>query len=232
MTGHRCKYLLTSAACVVAFFTYAATARTFNPPARLSAKPGSIIGADREKGAPVVLSVASSAIADRFQIEQGYSRAAHAHVAVVGAYTVQEPKGTHLVASWSMGFLPVTLQFSNGRCFLLTADYNNSALSNGKLAPVGCEGPRGGDKPLAPPTSDQPLQLIGSSWGFDAWTSDQGRTALVTAPRSTIAEPLFTARMAVSAIMAMNSPDASSGNVTLVGKIAGKLTVVTLEVGW
>jgi len=41
---------------------------------------------------------------------------------------------------------------------------------------------------------------------------------------------LFSARMAVSAILAMNGVDWPGGNVTLVGRINGRLTVVTLAV--
>ena len=44
--------------------------------------------------------------------------------------------------------------------------------------------------------------------------------------------PLFTTRMNATAMMAMNSIDAPLGDVTLVGKIKGRLTVVSLEVGY
>jgi hypothetical protein len=38
--------------------------------------------------------------------------------------------------------------------------------------------------------------------------------------------------MATIAIVAMNGPDWAGGNVTLVGRIKGRLTAVTLEVGY
>ena len=56
--------------------------------------------------------------------------------------------------------------------------------------------------------------------------------AIVTAPYSKMYKPLFTARMPVTAIMAMNSPDAPLGNVTLVGQLHGKPVVIVLEVSF
>ena len=38
--------------------------------------------------------------------------------------------------------------------------------------------------------------------------------------------------MKTIAIMAMNGPDWPGGNVTLVGRIDGRLTIVTLDVGF
>lgn len=55
---------------------------------------------------------------------------------------------------------------------------------------------------------------------------------VITVPYAKMFQPLFTARMAAAAIMAMNGPDWPGGNVTLVDRIDGRLTVVTLEVGW
>ena len=105
-------------------------------------------------------------------------------------------------------------------------------LSNGRLNRASCERRPNTEAPAAPQPSDNSLRLVGSAWGYDAWANPGSGTTIVTAPYSKVFEPLFTARMETSAIMAMNGPDWPGGNVTLVGKIDGRLTVVTLEVGY
>lgn len=73
---------------------------------------------------------------------------------------------------------------------------------------------------------------MSAPWGYGAWTNPKTGVLTVTVPYEKTFVPLFTTRMKASAMMAMNSPDAPLGNVTLVGKIKGRLTVVTLEVGY
>lgn len=193
------------------------------PPARAAVPKDSALN---------IVQIPEASLQKLFRIDPAYHRAAAARINVVGAFAVAAPADTHLATAWSMGFLPIILQFSDGRCFKLDADYIGNSLSSGRVTTTSCAGPRGGDKSLAPPPSSRPLRLIGSSWGFDAWTGDHGRTAIVTAPQLKTSEPLFTAQMTVTAMMAMTSIDSPSGNVTLVGNVAGKLTVVTLDVGW
>jgi hypothetical protein len=130
-------------------------------------------------------------------------------------------------------FMPVTLSLSDGRCYLLQADYEGGTLSNGRLNEVACEGqPKFDERVLPSPPAGRLLRLIGSSWGYAAWVDDRAKTTIITAPGTTTFQPLFTAQMTSSAVMAMNSPDSPGGNITLVGRIHGRLTVVTLEVGY
>jgi hypothetical protein len=169
-------------------------------------------------------------LSDRFRVNPTRSRPGY--VKIAGAFAIVEPKHAHLVGAWAPGFLPITLSFSDGRCFSLTADYVGGTLSNGRLDRVNCERLPNIDAPISPQSFDKSLRLVGSAWGYDAWADPRSGTTIVTVPHSKTFEPLFTARMATSAIMAMNGPDWPGGNVTLVGKVDGHLTVVTLEVGY
>jgi len=181
-------------------------------------------------GVPALTRVPDASLSARFRVDPAYPHNAHAKV--VGAFAVTEPPDAHLVAAWSGGYLPITLAFSDGRCFLMDADYNGGSLSNGRLTQASCDKPRTLIEPPTPPPSDPSLRLVGSSWGYNAWLNPKLNTTTVTAPYVKTFEPLFTARMRTLAIMAMNGPDYPGGNVTLVGWINGKLMVVTLEVGW
>lgn len=227
----RIESVALGAAAALAFTSSASEARAaqFVPPAGYSGnetRPG--VASSVEPGAPRLARIPDAKLADRFNVIPTYARPAH--VKVVGAFAVEVPKQTHFVSAWSSGFLPVTLAFSDGRCFSLAADYVGGTLSNGRLNRVSCERPR----PAVAPTVSQPpnksLQLVGSAWGYDAWNDPTSRTTFVTVPFSKTFQPFFTAHMATTAIMAMNGPDWPGGNVTLIGKVDGRLTVVTLEV--
>jgi len=180
-------------------------------------------------GAPRLTRVPDASLSDLFRVDPAYPRNAHAKA--VGAFVVTEPAGAHLRAAWSGGYLPITLAFSDGRCFLMTADYNGGKLSNGRLTQASCKNQPANVPEPAPP-SDPSLRFVSSSWGYNAWLNPKSHTTTVTAPYVKTFEPLFTARMTTLAMMAMNGPDFPGGNVTLVGRINGKPMVVTLEVGW
>jgi hypothetical protein len=203
----------------------------FVPPAGFSGKPGPGVATPAEPGAPALTRIADADLSDLFRVDPAYPRRASAKV--VGAFAVVEPAGTHLVGAWAPGFLPITLAFSDGRCFALSADYTGGTLSNGRLNRVSCEiGRSSYQAPFAPLPAGWSLRLVGSAWSYGAWADDQAGTTIITAPDAKAFQPLFTARLAVSAIMAMNGPDWPGGNMTLVGRIGGHLTVVTLEVGY
>ena len=194
-----------------------------------AALPG--VAPSPEPGAPALTRLDDATLQPLFRIDPAYPRAAMASAKVVGAFAVAEPRGTHLVTAWAPGFLPVTLSFSDGRCFALGADYTGGRLANGRLARVACiDRPRPEPSPAPPP--GRLLRLVGAAWGYGAWTDMRAETTVVTAPNATTFQPLFTARMATDAIAAMNGPDWPGGNITLVGRIGRRLTVVTLEVGY
>jgi hypothetical protein len=213
------------------------------PPAGYSGgtgEPGAAQPADPD--APRLTRVPDAALATTFHVDPTYmfyvdptSRrfAATGHVKVVGAFEIAESKRRQLNAAWSAGFLPVTLLFSDGACYSFDADYNGVALSNARIDKVQC-GPRREyeEPPAPPPPSDRSLTFIGTAWGYAAWADRQSGTTVVTAPHAKTFQPLFNARMDVMSIMAMNGPDYPGGNVTLVGKIDGRQTIVTLEVGF
>ena len=196
-----------------------------------------------EPGAPALSHIPESQLAPLFKVSSVYKRAgddsglslwptARAKVKVVGAFLVAEPRGTHLVDAWSPGYLPVTLAFSDGRCFLLGADYEHETLSNARLNRVSCTGKPTFNWPPPPKPQDPSLRLLSTSGGYGAWTNPRTEILTVTAPLQKTFVPLFTTRMKVSAVMAMNSSDAPLGDITLVGKIKGRLTVVTVEVSY
>ncbi|GHH07545.1 hypothetical protein GCM10008023_01740 [Sphingomonas glacialis] len=207
----------------------------FVPPAGYSdggSRPNVAVPSD--PGAPLLTRIPDTAVSSLIHANPTYRRgAAVGRVKVVGAFAIAETSKAHVVDAWSPGFLPVTISLSDGRCYSLQADYEGGTLSNGRLRKVGCEGRRKFDEPTLPaPPPGRALRLVGTAWGYGAWVDDRTKTTIVTAPGATTFQPLFTAQMTSSAIMAMNGPDWPGGNVTLVGKIKGRLTVVTLETGY
>jgi hypothetical protein len=178
--------------------------------------------------------ISDTVVSDLIHVDPAYKRGlAGGHAKVVGAFAIAESTKGHVVAAWSPGFLPVTLSFSDGRCYSLQADYYGGALSNGRLNRVGCEGQQKSEDPASTPQlSGHSLRFIGAAWGYAAWADDGAKSTIIAAPGATTFQPLFTAQMETIAIMAMNGPDWPGGNVTLVGKINGRLTVVTLEVAY
>lgn len=232
----------------LALFGIPALSAQFVPPAgygsgSLAVRPG--VASPAEPGAPALTRIPDAELSDLFQPNRGYKRIGDdsglslwptraATVKVVGAFAVAERRGTHLVDAWSPGFLPVTLAFSDGRCFSLSADYEGGTLSNGRLNRVGCERKKTFNWPPPPKPHDSSLRLLASAGGYAAWSNPKTGIITVAVPFQTQKRfvPLFTTRMKASAMMAMNSIDAPLGNITLVGKIKGRLTIVTLEVGY
>lgn len=222
-----------AAAAALAFTSGAIEAHVaqFVPPAGHSGNetlPG--VASSLEPGAPRLTRIPDAKLADRFHVVPSYQRPAH--VKVVGAFAVEVPKHSHFLSAWSPGFLPVTLAFTDGRCFSLAADYVGGTLSNGRLNRASCERPHPAVAPTVSLPPGKSLQLVGSAWGYDAWYDPRSGTTSVTVPFSRTFQPFFTAHMPTSAMMAMSGPDWPGGNVTLVGKVDGRLTVVTLEVGY
>lgn len=208
----------------------------FVPPAGYNngggSRPGVAMPSDST--APPLTRIPDTAVSSLIHVDPAYKRGeAVGHAKVVGAFALTETSAAHVTAAWSPGFLPITVSLSDGRCYSLQADYEGGTLSNGRLNKVGCEGRRTFDEPaLPPPPPGRSLRLIGTAWGYGAWADDRAKTTIITAPGAKTFQPLFTAQMTSSAIMAMNGPDWPGGNVTLVSKIKGRLTVITLEVGY
>lgn len=207
----------------------------FVPPAGYiggGSRPGVAVPSD--PSAPPLVRIPDMAASSLIHVDPAYKRgSAVGYAKVVGSFAIAETRKAHVVAAWSPGFLPVTLSFSDSRCYSLQADYEGGTLSNGRLSKTGCEGQRKFDEPaLPPPPRGRSLRFIGAAWGYGAWADDRAKTTIITAPGATTLQPLFTAKMTTIAIMAMNGPDWPGGNVTLVGKTKGRLTVVTLEVGY
>jgi len=207
-------------------------AAQFVPPAGYGGKPnGPGVAPPTDPAAPPLKRLSDAEFDGRFHLDPNYHRTGAGHVKVVGVFEVTEPDNSHFVDAWSTGFMP-TLAFSDGRCFSFTAEYNGCMLWNGRLAQASCEKKvYTGRTSLAAP-ADSGLRLVGFSWSFGAWVDDARGKTIVTSPASTTFETLFTADMRTSAIMAMNGPDWPGGNVTLVGRVNGRLTIVTLEVNY
>lgn len=239
--------LLRTAAGALTLLGIPAQSAQFVPPAGYYggssvARPG--VASPQESGAPRLTRIPDSQLSALFRANRHYRRVGDnsglslwptsgAMAKVVGAFQVDEPRGTHLVDAWSLGFLPVWLSFSDGRCFVLSADYVGGTLSNGRLKSASCaESRRTFNGAPVPKPNDDSLRLVSSSWGYGAWSDPKTGLITVTVPYQKTFVPLFTTRMKATAMMSMNSPDAPGGNVTLVGKIRSRLTVVTLEVGY
>jgi hypothetical protein len=209
----------------------AASAQGFVPPAGYSGdasvRPG--VATPAEPGSPKLTRIPDTALARRFRLLPSYPRLAQAKLKVVGAFTIAESGKARLTAAWAPGFLPVTLAFSERRCFRFTADYIGGTLSSGRLTHAACtrtEPPPLRSEPVAPSPK---LRLIGTAWSHEAWADDRSGTTLVTVRVRERFDPLFTSPMRTEAIMAMDGVDWNGGAVTLVGQLDGRLTLVVLE---
>ena len=60
--------------------------------------------------------------------------------------------------------------------------------------------------PLPLPSDHSPLRLVGSVWDYVASADERAGSSIITVPQAKIYEPLFTAGMLSSAIMAMECP--------------------------
>lgn len=212
-----------------------AIAQGFTPPVGYSAGPNATarpcVAPVVDPSAPRLTCIPIAEAAKLFKTDPGYPNADKQHLQVVGAYSLDLPAGERLTGAKSPGYLSVQLQLSGGRCVSLSAEYYGK-LSDARLTPTACDGRRYDDDRVVPQPAGRSMRLVGSAWGYGAWVDDKAGTTIVTAPRSQTFKPLFTARMPVTAIMAMNSPDAPLGNVTLVGQLHGKPVVIVLEVSF
>lgn len=202
------------------------------PPTGYGGKGGPPTAPLSEPGAPPLTSLPFKAVTSLIGIDPSYPEAARSTVKVIGAYRIGEPAGTRLVRAWARGaYLPVNLRFDDGRCFTLTAEYAGPTLSNAALHRTSCDAPPAVvEVPPPPPPASPALRLIGFAWGFAAWTDHRAGLTFITAPFAKTSQPLIIARLPVSAIMAMNSPDAPVADMTLLTRMHGHPTLVTLEV--
>ena len=231
------KAAASSRACIgitIAVAAISAHGRIVSPAGYSSGGPRPGVAVPSGANAPPLARIPDAALFRLIQVDPVYRRgSALGHAKVVGSFSIAETSKAHVVAAWSPGFLPVTLSFSDSRCYSLQANYEGGTLSNGRLSKTGCERQRKFDEPaLPPPPSGRSLRFIGAAWGYGAWADDRAKTTIITAPGATTFQPLFAARMTTISVVAMNSPDRPAGNVTLVGRSKGRLMIVTLEVGY
>ncbi|WP_267434073.1 hypothetical protein [Sphingomonas sp. GM_Shp_1] len=223
------------AAIAVGMIAAPALAQGFTPPVGYGARSNSAtqpcVALVADLSAPNLTCIPLAEAAKLFKTDPSYPNADQQHLKVVGAYSLNLRASERLTGAKSPGFLPVQLQLSGGQCFSLSAEYYGK-LSEARLTPTVCDGRRYDDDQVVSQPAGKPLRLVGSAWGYGAWVDDKAGTTIVTAPRSQTFKPLFTAHMPVTAIMAMNSPDAPLGNVTLVGQLHGKPVVIVLEVSF
>lgn len=204
----------------------------FVPPAGYPGTPGPAVAAPAEPGMPRLDALDRGLIERRIRMLPGYANAAKAHATVVGAYTIADTSRARFVDAWGPGYLPLNLKRSDGRCFALGADYVGGRLSNARLRPIGCDARRRVEEPGAAPPAGSTLRPIGTAWGYSAWRDAKAGETLVTRPWAKTFDPFFAIRMEVVAIAAMNGPDWPGGNMTLAGRIDGRLTIVVLDIGY
>lgn len=230
----RCRHLAGLAMLVLAFAS-CADAQVLMPPSGYDdGPPGSPpppgVATDVEPGAPALTRLSDAATARLFQLDPHYPRLSSAHLKVVGAFGIRETSKMRVVAAWSAGFLPMLMAFSDGRCFALSATYNSGLLAEGKLIrEPRCRQPKSLPALAVPPPGDG-LRWIGAPWGYGLWADDRRHSTVVTAPQRNTSTRFFTAEIALIGAGAMNGPDWPGGNITMVGRVKGKLIAVTLEV--
>ncbi len=228
------RRLLRAIASLALAVSATATPAQFVPPAGYSGNdtlPG--VAPNPNPSAPHLTRLPDAELSPLVKPDPSYRRGTtKAHTKVVGAFTIDESKAK-VKAGWSFGFLPIILEFDDGRCLLLEADYVGGTLSNGRLEPEDCGGGRPAEvaRKAASPAG-QSLRYLGSSWDFGAWADDIKHRTIVTAPRGKDYAPLFSVDMDGLSIAAMSGPDYPGGNITLVGRADGRLVVLTLEVGY
>lgn len=210
----------------------AGPAPQFVPPAGYDGTPGPAVATPAEPGSPPLVRIPDATLQPRFRVDPGYRNVAHAHVRVIGAYRVAETGASRLTGAWGRGFLPVTLSFSDGRCFTFQADYTGGTLSRGRLNRTECAHPTLDEAPPPAPPAARRLRPVGTSWGFAAWLDPRTRRTVITEPWAKTFSPYIVADMQAMAILAMIGPDWPGGNMTLVGRVGGKPVIVTLDVGY
>jgi len=203
----------------------------FAPPAGYVGTPSPPVAGAVEPESPALAATTDFDRPGMISLMPGYPRK-DAHVAVISAYTIAETKRARVTAAWSRGYLPVSLSFSDGRCFDFTADYNGPRLSNAQLTRIACGPPWKDGATPPPPPAGSALHLVGTGWGYAAWVNDKVGTSIITGPYAKTYQPYLAVRMPVIGIMAMNGVDYPGGNLTLVGRYRGRLSVVVLEVGY
>lgn len=228
------RWFLRAIASLAMAVSATATQAQFVPPAGYSgdAKLPSV-APNQDTSRPRLTRLSDAEVSRLVKPDPSYRRGkSTAHTKVVGAFAIDEDKAK-VVAAWSFGFLPITVEFDDGRCLLLSANYIGGTLSNGRFESAQCDDRRPAKQPAkASPPAGQSLRYLGSSWDFGAWIDDRKRQTIVTAPTATKYQPLFSVNMDGLAIAAMSGPDYPGGNVTLVGRADGRLVVLTLEVGY
>ena len=212
-----------------------AAAQQFTPPvgyvprSNTAARP--CLAPVADASAPRLTCIPIEAAAKLFKTDPTYPRADKQLLKVVGAYTLTIPAGESLAAAKSPGYLPVELRLSGGSCFSLNAEYYGK-LSGARVEPTSCDDRSYKVDQATPQPADKSLRFVGTAWGYDAWADPNAHHTVITAPFSKTFRPLFTADLPVTAIMAMNSPDAPIGNVTLVGRLKGQIAIFVLEVSF
>jgi hypothetical protein len=139
---------------------------------------------------------------------------------------VDLPPGVSLRGVEVMGYDPIFLRLSDGRCFKIELDGNVNKLTRAAVAQSECQPERKIDSPWPAALPRSGMHYVGRAWDLDAWTDPRtGKTIVVEAKHQDA--PLLTADMRVIAVGAMGAPDAPMTEVTFVGYIGRQLTIAT-----
>ena len=146
----------------------------------------------------------------------------------INFYAISRSRGKRVKAAWSFGFMPVVLEFSDGRCFIIKTDYIAGAFRNSKIEAYKCgtSSDAGiGGTPLPPKPG---LRFINRSFGFDAWSDDRAKRVFVTNAWRDGSPTVLTTSMNVIAIGAMRSPDSPGADISFIGNAKTGPEIVTL----
>lgn len=125
-----------------------------------------------------------------------------------------------------LGYAPINLHFTDGRCFELGMDSGGRVLRAAPLAKhcVSQAPARSLPEPLPRPG----MRYVGRAWDLSAWTDKASGKTMLFRDREPQREPVLTTSIKVLGVGGIASPDTPMTEVSLVGYVGRQLTVATV----
>lgn len=146
---------------------------------------------------------------------------------VVSRIDVDLPGKLRLKRADLVGYAPIVLELTDGRCFRIDLPRAGLDALKVPLAEERCPQDRPAQStPLSPPRAR--LRYVGKAWNLHAWADPRsGRTLLVREGKTDA--PVLTTIMRVVALDGIGSPDTPRTEVSLVGYFDGRLIIATVS---
>jgi hypothetical protein len=140
---------------------------------------------------------------------------------------VDLPAGTKVSRVSVLGYAPVVLRLSDGRCFKIEFPGRQPNMDEATMNEVGCEVMQPSDAPQSRP-SRPGLRYLGKTWDLEAWSNPRTGKTMLFLNREPTRPPLLTTSMRVLGFGGLGSPDTPATEITLVGYVGRQLTLATV----